>query len=259
VGFPNAGKSTLISRISAARPKVADYPFTTLEPHLGVVRLGERGSAPNGDDTEFVVADIPGLVEGASQGRGLGHRFLRHIERTRVLVVLIDLERASGGGESAAEQERILLSELGNYRPDLLERPRIVAGSKADVEGSAATDGPPGRFSALTGQGLAELVGGMASLVARARGAQPRPSGFRVHRPAPAGVAVERGEGGGWVVRGRPAERAVALSDITNAEALAYAQGRLRHIGVDRALARAGAKRGDLVRIGSFQFEYEPD
>ena len=109
VGFPNAGKSTLISRISAAKPKVADYPFTTLEPHLGVVRF---------QDHEFVVADIPGLIEGASEGRGLGHRFLRHIERARALVVLVDL--AAFAGRSPAEQERVLLEELGRYQPELL-------------------------------------------------------------------------------------------------------------------------------------------
>ncbi len=123
VGFPNAGKSTLISRISAAKPKIADYPFTTLEPNLGVVRLD--------DSFEMVVADIPGLIEGASEGRGLGHRFLRHVERARALVVLIDL--APSEGRAPEEQERVLLDELGRYQPDLLDRPRIVVGSRADV------------------------------------------------------------------------------------------------------------------------------
>ncbi len=109
-GFPNSGKSTLISRISAAKPKIADYPFTTLEPNLGVVQVD--------DSFEMVVADIPGLIEGASEGRGLGHRFLRHVERARALVVLIDL--APSEGRSPAEQERVLLEELGRYQPDLL-------------------------------------------------------------------------------------------------------------------------------------------
>src|SRR5579875_2031415 len=177
VGFPNAGKSTLISRISAAKPKVADYPFTTLEPHLGVVRF---------DEHEFVVADIPGLIEGASEGKGLGHRFLRHIERARVLLVLCDLDAADG--RSASEQQRVLLDELGRYQPELLDRPRLVVGSKADAAG----------------------------------------------------------------------DRAVALSDLTDPAALAYAQGRLRRAGVDRALARAGARAGDRVRIGTFEFDYEP-
>ena len=123
VGFPNAGKSTLISVISAAKPKIANYPFTTLEPNLGVVALD--------DDTNFVVADIPGLIEGASEGRGLGHRFLRHVERAQVLCLLIDLVPMDE--MSAQQQEETLLNELGQYRPDLLERPRIVVGTKADM------------------------------------------------------------------------------------------------------------------------------
>ena len=126
VGFPNAGKSTLISTVSAAKPKIADYPFTTLEPHLGVVRVGGAR-----DGTEFVMADIPGLVEGAAQGKGLGHRFLRHIERARVLVVLLDLDPHASSAPD--EQLRILLGELGEYQPELLARPRIVVGSKDDL------------------------------------------------------------------------------------------------------------------------------
>jgi GTP-binding protein len=244
VGFPNAGKSTLISRISAARPKVADYPFTTLEPHLGVVRF---------EDREFVVADVPGLVEGASAGKGLGHRFLRHVERARVLLVLVDL--APLDGRPPSEQERVLLDELGRYRPELLDRPRLVVGSKAD----AATEDWPGmRISAVTGEGLRPLLGKLADLVAGARAEVPR-EGFVVHRPAPEGVVVERGPDGAFVVRGRAAQRAVAVNDITNADALAYVQHRLKRLGVDRALARAGARQGDLVHIGGFSFEYEPD
>jgi GTP-binding protein len=247
VGFPNAGKSTLISRISAAKPKIADYPFTTLEPHLGVVRF---------DDHEFVVADIPGLIEGASEGRGLGHQFLRHIERARVLVVLLDL--AAADERPPAEQERILVDELARYRPDLAERPRMVVGSKADAYGAA--EWPGERISALTGSGIRPFLGRLATLVADARAAVAEPpSQFVVHRPQPGGVIVERTDDGAFVVRGRPAERAVALSDLTNTQALAYAQARLRRLGVDRALSRAGARQGDLVRIGGFEFEYEPD
>jgi GTP-binding protein len=241
VGFPNAGKSTLISRISAAKPKIADYPFTTLEPHLGVVRL---------DDVEFTVADIPGLIEGASEGKGLGLRFLRHVERARVLVVLLDLTA------DPAEQERVLLQELGRYRAELLERPRVVVGSKADAA-TAEFDGV--RISAITGDGLRPMLGRLAELVTAARREEPVGQGFVVHRPAPEGVVVERGDDGAFVVRGRPAERAVAVSDITNAQALSYVQQRLKRLGVDRALARAGAREGDVVHIGGFTFEYEPD
>jgi GTP-binding protein len=247
VGFPNAGKSTLISRISAAKPKIADYPFTTLEPHLGVVRFEEH---------EFVVADIPGLIEGASEGRGLGHRFLRHIERARALVVLLDL--AAADGRDPADQERVLLDELRRYHPDLAARPRLVIGSKADAAPTELSwDGE--RLSALTGEGLRPLLGRMATLVGEARAELPRPTRYVVHRPEAAGVAVERSPDGGWLVLGRAAQRAVALSDLTNAEALAYAQGRLRGLGVDRALARAGARGGDRVRIAGFEFEYQPD
>ncbi len=243
VGFPNAGKSTLISRISAAKPKVADYPFTTLEPHLGVVRV---------DGAEFVVADIPGVIEGASAGRGLGHQFLRHVERARVLCVLVDL--APIEGPPPGEQERILLHELGAYRPDLLERPRLVVGTKADV---AQFDGPSRRISAVTGEGLAELTGTLAALVTEARAAEPVAEGFVIHRPVPEGVTVERVADGEFRVHGRAAERAVALSDLTNRDALAYADDRLKRLGVDRALARAGAQPGDVVWVGDFSFEYD--
>jgi GTP-binding protein len=247
VGFPNAGKSTLISRISAAKPKIADYPFTTLEPHLGVVRF---------DEHEFVVADIPGLIEGASEGKGLGHRFLRHIERARALVVLVDLTAADG--RDPAEQERILVDELRKYRPELAERPRIVVGSKLDAADPAAP-GPDTRISAITGDGLRPLLGTLAQLVAGARLGEVRPNRYVIHRPAPEGVSVERDHDGNWVVLGRPAERAVALSDLTQPEALAYAQGRLKSLGVDKALARAGARSGDRVRIATFEFDYEPE
>jgi GTP-binding protein len=247
VGFPNAGKSTLISRISAAKPKIADYPFTTLEPHLGVVRFEEH---------EFVVADIPGLIEGASEGKGLGHRFLRHIERARALVVLLDL--ASAEGRPPAEQEQVLVDELRRYRPELADRPRLVVGSKADAA-SAEESWPGDRLSALTGEGLRPLLGRMAGLVTAARAELPAPARFVVHRPEPAGVAVERAPDGGWLVLGRPALRAVALSDLTNVDALAYAQRRLRDLGVDRALSRAGARMGDRVHIGGFEFDYQPD
>jgi GTP-binding protein len=247
VGLPNVGKSTLISRISAAKPKIADYPFTTLEPNLGVVRMDE------GD--ELVVADIPGLIEGASDGRGLGHRFLRHVERARALVVLIDL--APTALHLPADQERILLTELGGYRPELLDRPRIVVGSRSDIADEARTkewSGPT--FSAVTGQGIAHLVGAMATAVRQARAAEPEPEPFVVHRPHAQGLTVSRLDSGDFVVTGRAVERAVALSDITNLEALAYVHERLRTLGVDKALARAGAGEGDTVHIGSFAFDY---
>ena len=256
VGFPNVGKSTLISRISAAKPKIADYPFTTLEPHLGVVRLD--------DGVEFVVADIPGLIEGASEGKGLGHQFLRHVERARALVVLLDLSPMAE--RPPAEQREVLLRELGDYRAELLDRPRLVIGSRADL---ADGDAPPEAdgdgallcVSAVTGAGLPQLVGRMAGLVTEARAAEAegRDHAFVVHRPEQEGVRIEREDDGSLRVVGRQAERAVALSDLTNADALEYAQNRLRKLGVDRALARAGAREGDVVHIGAVAFDYEPD
>jgi GTP-binding protein len=242
VGFPNAGKSTLISVISAAKPKIADYPFTTLVPNLGVVLL---------DDSEFVVADVPGLIEGASEGRGLGHRFLRHVERARVLVVLLDL--ASVEGRSPADQERVLLDELSRYQPELLDRPRLVVGSKADV---ATADYDGMRISAVTRQGLGPFLGAVARLVEEARTVEGEPESFVVHRPTEEGFAVRREDDGAWRVSGRVAERVVAMADLTNAEAAAYVADRLRRLGVERALARAGAQEGDTVRVGPVELEY---
>lgn len=263
VGFPNAGKSTLISTVSAAKPKIADYPFTTLEPHLGVVRVGGAY-----DGTELVMADIPGLVEGAASGRGLGHQFLRHIERARVLVVLLDLGAPLAGGEPAAEQLRVLLAELGAYRPELLERPRVVVGSKADLLDAAGDDaGEPECdlvLSAATRAGVDELVGRLAVLVleARAESSADGDGGLGevvVHRPMPEGVDVQRAGAGAWLVVGRAAERAVALSDLTDAGAQAEAVRRLRRLGVDRALTRAGARDGDEVTVGSMTFTWGDD
>ena len=252
VGFPNAGKSTLISVISAAKPKIANYPFTTLVPNLGVVTVDEG--------TSFVVADIPGLIEGASEGKGLGHQFLRHIERARVLCLLIDL--APMDGIPPDEQERVLLRELGAYRPELLERPRLVVGTKADVVTpeqlvEIGWDHPV--ISAVTGQGVRELVGRMAATVHEARQASPEPEGMVVIRPEATGAVVERLGEGEFRLVGREVERIVALNDITTAEALGYIDHRLQRLGVPKLLARAGVQEGDIVWIGEFSFEYSPD
>jgi GTP-binding protein len=242
VGFPNAGKSTLIARVSAAKPKIAAYPFTTLEPHLGVVRFR---------DHELVMADIPGLIEGAAEGRGLGHQFLRHVERARVLVVLVDL--APMDERPPAEQERVLLDELGRYRPELLERPRLVVGTKADV---AVQDFDGLRISAVTGRGIDELLGRLGTLVEAARAEEPVAEPVVIHRPEEEGFAVRRDDDGAWRVVGKAAERVVAMADLTNHEAIDYVHHRFRTMGVERALARAGAREGDLVRIGAVELEY---
>jgi GTP-binding protein len=246
VGFPNAGKSTLISSVSAAKPKIADYPFTTLEPHLGVVRF---------QDHEFVLADIPGLVEGAAEGRGLGHTFLRHVERARVLVILLDL--ANVEGRSASEQRDVLLAELERYRPELLERPRLVVANKADVVDPGTDDGGADlRISAVTRAGLDELLGRLGTLIDDARAREPEGEGFVVLRPEETGFSITRDDDGGWRVHGRAAQRVVAMADLTNHEAVAYVQERFRRMGVERALHRAGAREGDLVRVGVVELEY---
>lgn len=242
VGFPNSGKSTLISAVSAAKPKIADYPFTTLIPHLGVVRFGEH---------EFVLADIPGLIEGAAEGRGLGHTFLRHVERARVLIILVDL--ASTEERSPEEQEKILLSELERYRPDLLERPRLVVGSKSDV---ATVEFSGMKLSAVTRSGLDSFLGALSTIIESARSSDLIAESYAVLRPREEGFSVEREDDGAFRVSGRSAERVVAMADMTNLEAIAYVQERFRRMGVERALVRAGVRDGDTVRIGSIELEY---
>jgi GTP-binding protein len=246
VGFPNAGKSTLISRISRAKPKIANYPFTTLEPNLGVVQL---------DDFDFVVADIPGLIEGAHEGKGLGHQFLRHVERARALVVLVDL--APMDGRSASSQIEILLEELREYQPDLLDRPRLIVQAKADV---AMIEPEPDYmvFSSVTNTNMDKLTGALAELAKEGRAdAELTTSAPTVHRPLADSVTIGRNDDGSWQVNGRQAERAVALNDLTDLDALGYVQDRLAGLGVDKKLAKAGAKQGDMVRIGDLEFEYD--
>ena len=274
VGFPNAGKSTFISRVSSAKPKIAGYPFTTLEPNLGVVRID--------DFTDLVLADIPGLISGASEGKGLGHRFLRHIERSRVLLVMLDL--SPWALAEPLRQLEVLLSELGCYRPELLERPRVVVASRADMADMAddactvdlagmvdsacagmagaadRSDAPHvSRLSSVTGEGVGGVIAELARLVDEARCAEPVKPSVVVHRPLGAEVSVGRADDGSWLVSGRAAERAVALKDMTHPDALAYSRKRLERLGVERSLVRAGVASGDTVRIGDFEFEYRAD
>ena len=255
IGFPNAGKSTLISRVSAARPKVADYPFTTLEPNLGVVEVDQR---------QFVLADIPGLIEGAAEGKGLGHAFLRHAERARALLLLLDPSPLQE--IPIARQHGVLLGELSRHDAALAARPRLVAVNKADLPGAAeaaaalqaALDRPVHLVSAITGAGLPALMHALADLVDQAVREAPDRPGYLLHRPAPPGFTVQR-EGERWVVRGKAAERAVALDDLTVPEAADFAAHRLARAGVDEALRRAGARPGDEVQIGDLVFEFQED
>ncbi|MBC95407.1 GTPase ObgE [bacterium] len=248
VGFPNVGKSTLISRVSAAKPKIADYPFTTLVPNLGVVKGSE--------EFEMVIADIPGLIEGAADGKGLGHQFLRHVERARVLAILLDLSPYDGRG--VEHQLEILLEELRTYKPELLDRPRLLISSKADVATQAALEGSL-KISSITGEGVQEMKYKLERLVKEARETENANSDeIVIHRPAPKGISVLK-EGNIFTVKGRQAERAVSLNDLTNIEALEYIQFTLEKIGVNKALRKAGIRQGNLVQIGELQFEYMDD
>ena len=254
IGYPNAGKSTLISRVSEAKPKIADYPFTTLVPNLGVVAVGEH---------EFVMADIPGLVEGAAEGKGLGHEFLRHVERARVLVILLDPTPLQT--ESPQQQYEVLVGELAKHSPELAARRRVVALNKVDAaddvevftEWADTADVELLPISGVTGEGVAALLFTIAEEIEHHVRETPDRAGFVLHRPVPAAFAVAR-QGEEWVVSGKAAERAVNLDDLTVAEAADFAAKRLSRIGVDSALAEAGAVAGDDVRIGDVVFTYQP-
>ncbi|HBV97014.1 MAG: GTPase ObgE [Peptococcaceae bacterium BICA1-7] len=257
VGLPNAGKSSLITSISAARPKIADYPFTTIVPNLGMVRVDEGVS--------FVVADIPGLIEGAHTGTGLGHEFLRHVERTRVLVHVVDI---SGGSGNPAQDFEVINRELSLYNPRLAEKPMIVAANKIDMPDSQENldlfAGQLGNkyeiypISALTGEGVGSLVNGISRLLASI----PAEDGtileqeeeVAVHEVMPR-FTVEKKDGV-FTVSGREIERHLAMTNLDNEEALARLQRIMSIMGIDRALSRAGAQNGDTVVIKNFEFEY---
>ena len=251
VGFPNAGKSTLISRISAARPKIADYPFTTLTPNLGVVRAGEDS---------FVVADIPGLVEGAHTGKGLGHRFLRHVSRAAVLVFLIDL--AAMDRDPVTDID-VLRAELEAFDPDLATRPSLIVATKVDVARDRLEEVIqrwPGALpiSAVTGEGIDALVRKLAAEVEKTRSSTPAPASYVRHVTPDDPLMVVK-EDGAWRVRGGRPERAVRATDMSNEEAVTRLQRALVSMGVEKQLDRAGADAGDEVRIGDVSFDYEPE
>jgi GTP-binding protein len=262
VGFPSAGKSSLIAAISAARPKIADYPFTTLVPNLGVVQAG---------DDSFVVADVPGLIPGAATGKGLGLEFLRHIERCAVLAHVVDCATLDPGRDPAADIEAIE-AELAAYG-GLAERPRVVVLNKVDVpDGRDLAEivrpdieprgWPVFEVSAATHEGLRPLVFALAELVAAHRAAAPPAEPTRiVLRPAAvddAGFTIAAQPDGAFVVRGPRPERWVRQTNFDNDEAVGYLADRLARLGVEQALAKAGAEPGCLVRIGTHEFDWQP-
>jgi GTP-binding protein len=262
VGLPNAGKSSLLARLTRARPKVAEYPFTTVEPVLGTI---ER------DDRQLVLADIPGLIEGASAGAGLGHEFLAHVERCRLLVHVLDL--APVDGSDPVENHATVEAELREHGHGLADLPRILCLSKADLLPEAEIDVAVRAWgerlgiavlatSAATGAGIGELRDAIFARVPPeepGREAGEQPAVHRVYRPgADEGFRVERTGPGAFRVEGGRVERLIARHDVENEDALRYVEERLRALGVIRALEAEGFEPGDDVEIGGIVFELDP-
>ncbi|MGK2882996.1 MAG: GTPase ObgE [Mycobacterium sp.] len=272
IGFPSAGKSSLVSVISAAKPKIADYPFTTLVPNLGVVSAG---------DNTFTVADVPGLIPGASDGRGLGLDFLRHLERCAVLVHVVDCATLDPGRDPVSDIDA-LEAELAAYRPtlqgdstlgDLADRPRAVVLNKTDVPEARelakfvradveARGWPVYEVSTVTRDGLRPLIFALWDLVAAYRAAQPEVAPRRpVIRPVAVdetGFTVESDDEGGFIVRGARPERWIGQTDFNNDEAVGYLGDRLARLGVEEKLIKLGATPGCAVTIGDMTFDWEP-
>lgn len=267
VGMPSVGKSSIIARISAARPKVADYPFTTLVPNLGVARATSGQS--------FVAADVPGLIEGASEGKGLGHQFLRHIERTALIMHVVDV---TGGyeGRDVIEDYATINAELAAYASELAVRPQVVVANKCDLPGCeeaverlrAAAEADGHEFfavSAATGLGLDALVNRVAAMVADLRRevatAEPEcdltETWERNRQRRDKRMVIRREERHVWRVSGAAIERMVVQTDWENDEAVAFLQHRFDRCGLDLQLAKAGAVNGDEIRILGFAFTYE--
>ncbi len=268
VGLPNAGKSTLLAALTAATPKIADYPFTTLEPNLGVMDLSGEG----GIDADFrrpTIADVPGLIEGASTGAGLGHAFLRHVERTRVLVQVVD-----GSGRDPNWDFEVIRDELGAHDPELLEKPTLIAFNKMDLP--AAAEAWPAfqkarerdrvravAIAASTGEGIAEFTAAIAQLLPASAelDAPPEPSGVVVHRldAAPDRVTVLLESEGVYRVVGRMIERIASQTNFEVEESAERFQRDLERLGADAALRRAGVQPGDTVRIGAVELDWEAE
>ena len=254
VGLPNAGKSTLLSSISAANPKIANYPFTTLSPNLGVVTIS--------DYRTLTVADIPGIIEGAAEGKGLGHDFLRHIERTRVLLFVVDT-----GDEDPLETLATLENELAEHSALFAERPRYIAFNKLDVtenrerfEELKNSQKQVYGISAATGDGVEPLLEELWQAVDRVKKEE---AGIEVPEPeheylyeAPFSVEEENGV---YIVEGRRILRAIRMTDFENKQAVRHLQDVLEGMGLYKALKRLRVEPGATVRIGEFEMEYQPD
>ncbi len=259
VGYPSVGKSSILARVSAAKPEIAAYHFTTLTPVLGVVSVREGQS--------FVLADIPGLIEGAHEGKGLGHDFLRHIERTRIIVHVLDVSGLEG--RDPIEDYHKINDELKLYSDKLASRPQIVAANKMDLpEGRenfprvAEYLAKQGRevfpISAATGEGLPRLLDRAVALLAEHKD-EPAPAAGHVVYTAPpaAAVTIRRDDDGAFVVEGREIEKIVAMTNFENDEALRRFQLAWRRLGIDADLKERGIKEGDTVRIRGAEFEFK--
>lgn len=257
LGYPNVGKSTLLSRLSRARPKIAPYPFTTLYPNLGIVKIEDWRS--------FVLADIPGLIEGAHRGVGLGDRFLRHVERTRLLIHLLD-----GSNPEAVDSFYLLNKELQLYNPALIERPQIVVVNKIDLAESrqnfkqikeSLSACPIFPVSALTGEGLPELVKEVTRQLNQLPLPAPKPAAvvqkYRLPQRRPAFTIQE--EEGIYLLSGRKIEKALVMADLETHRGLEAWRKTLNRMGVNEALLKAGVREGDTVRIGNMEFEFQPE
>ena len=254
VGVPNAGKSTLLAAVSAARPKIADYPFTTLEPNLGVVALDEA--------TSFVMADIPGLIEGASRGAGLGHTFLRHIERTRLIVHLLD-----GASPNPLRDYETINEELALFDEKLAAKPQLVVLNKIDLpqaqaiwpavkEAIEARGKPILSISALTGQGVREMLGRVAEMLKALPRKEVALPEAKVLRPREEEAFTIVREDGAWRVRGAKVERLAAMTNWDLDEAVQRFHRIITRMGVTMALREAGVQIGDTVRIGKVELEW---
>lgn len=262
VGFPNVGKSTLLSRVSNARPKIANYHFTTLDPHLGVVDLD--------GNTGFVMADIPGLIEGASEGVGLGHDFLRHIERTRVLIHVVDA--AGTEGRNPAEDIRTIHKELEKYNPDLLKRPMIIAANKMDAVYTGDEDPsellrrefepegiPVYPISAVSGQGVKKLLYGVyEKLKTVSREPIIFQKEFEIEYAGDRNLpyTVERNEDGAFVVEGPRIEKMLGYTNLDSEKGFQFFQKFLKENGILDDLEAAGIQEGDTVRMYGLAFDY---
>ena len=266
VGLPNAGKSTLLTALTAATPKIANYPFTTLEPNLGVLDFAEDDPL---DERRPTLADLPGLIEGASDGAGLGHAFLRHVERTRVLVHVVDM--AEGDPE---RDYQVIREELEARDPKLLEKTTLVVANKMDLEpdvdmlrafnAARAHEGlDVVQVSAAEKAGLIELRSALARMLPTDEelGGPGDATGVVVHRydPVEEGFLVEREAGGVWVVEGRRVGRLVAQTDFENEESASRFQRELAKMGIVERLREAGVETGDTVRIGDTELEWDAE